>query len=298
MASCAVCGKEVPVESKFCVHCGNAMESPLANSKSPTTAKQRTPSQSVPSATPNMTPTDRGLVMRGVGSTAGFALLYAALMVPTYVLPYFGSNSAIVGALGAAIGRGLMPQTWAHIWFLTLLILVAWMRGATVHKGFLPAISFCAALFDMTPVLNGTMQNWTPSSDGSSSHDTASRRWFHLVHDDCPEGNSSAWYRDRQTNGAVPGLQGLGYQACCTGPAAGPAGAGSSSDATASNGPSTFQGCSGANYSISCRSNPVATCASFACRQANQHPCRKAATPAIATAGFKSEQGCHRSDAQ
>jgi hypothetical protein len=47
-----------------------------------------------------------------------------------------------------------MPQTWAHIWFLTLLILVAWMRGATVHKGFLPAISFCAALFDMTPVLN------------------------------------------------------------------------------------------------------------------------------------------------
>lgn len=92
--------------------------------------------------------------MRIVGSTVGFALLYVALMMPTYVLPYFGSNSTIVGALGAAIGRGAMPQTWAHLWFLASLILIAWMRGAAVDKGFLPVISFCAALFDMMPVLS------------------------------------------------------------------------------------------------------------------------------------------------
>lgn len=34
---------------------------------------------------------------------------YFALMVPTYVLPYFGSNSIIVNSIGAAVGRGMTP---------------------------------------------------------------------------------------------------------------------------------------------------------------------------------------------
>lgn len=154
MGSCTACGREVPAESKFCVHCGNAMEVPSGDSPALPEVETGAPSQSIPSHVANTEPNGRGFVMGVVGSTVGFALLYVALMVPTYILPYSGSNSAFVGVLGVAIGKGLMPQTWAHLWSLALLIVIAWMRGATIGKGFLPAISFCAALFDMTPVLN------------------------------------------------------------------------------------------------------------------------------------------------
>jgi hypothetical protein len=34
---------------------------------------------------------------------------YLGLMVPTYVLPYFGSNSIIVNGIGAAVGRRMTP---------------------------------------------------------------------------------------------------------------------------------------------------------------------------------------------
>lgn len=150
MVGCPACGKEVPAESKFCVHCGNTMSAPSTVTGSVASEA----SQPILPHVSNSKPDDRGFVMRIVGSTVGFALLYVALMVPTYVLPYLGSNSALAGAFGAVVGKGVMPQTWAHLWFLASLILIAWMRGASTDKGFLPAISFCAALFDMTPVLN------------------------------------------------------------------------------------------------------------------------------------------------
>jgi hypothetical protein len=130
------------------------MEVPSVSSAASLEVEAGAPSQSIPSDLADPEPNGRGLVMGVVGSTVGFALLYVALMVPTYILPYSGSNSAFVGVLGVAIGKGLMPQTWAHLWSLALVIVIAWMRGATIGKGFLPAISFCAALFDMTPVLN------------------------------------------------------------------------------------------------------------------------------------------------
>jgi len=152
MASCPACGKEVPADSKFCVHCGNTMAAPAEGTGPLASVEQSQPA--VVSPVSEADPSGPGFIMRTVGSTVGFALLYVALMVPTYVLPYLGSNSALAGAFGAVVGKGVMPQTWAHLWFLASLILIAWMRGASTDKGFLPAISFCAALFDMTPVLN------------------------------------------------------------------------------------------------------------------------------------------------
>lgn len=149
--SCPACGKEVPADSKFCVHCGNATVGSAQATRSPVSSGEPLAvSQSGLQADSNRP----GFIMRLVGSTGGFVLLYAVLMVPTYVLPIFGSNSAIAGAIGAVVGKGLMPQTWAHLWFLAFLILLAWMRGASIEKRFLPAISFCAALFDMTPMLS------------------------------------------------------------------------------------------------------------------------------------------------
>lgn len=148
--SCPACWKEVPADTKFCVHCGNAMAETAHAARSPVSVEPQAVSRSGVDADSNRS----GFIMRLFGSTGGFVLLYALFMVPTYVLPYSGSNSAIVGAIGVAVGKGLMPSTWAHLWFLASLILLAWMRGASIEKRFLPAISFCAALFDMTPMLS------------------------------------------------------------------------------------------------------------------------------------------------
>lgn len=86
--------------------------------------------------------------------TVFFALSYIALLIPTYVLPYFGSNSTLLNAASAATGLGPTPMWWMHAWCLAMLIIVAWGRGVRVEKRFLPVLSFIAALFDLTPVLN------------------------------------------------------------------------------------------------------------------------------------------------
>lgn len=84
----------------------------------------------------------------------GFVVGYLVFMLPTYVLPYFGSNSAIVGAIGAAIGRGLTPQFWLHAWCLGMLVLVTSIRGKHIGKGWLLIFPVLAGFFDLVPVLN------------------------------------------------------------------------------------------------------------------------------------------------
>ncbi len=79
---------------------------------------------------------------------------YLALMVPTYVLPYFGSNSVIVNSIGAAAGRGMTPFWWLHVWALVMLTLMAFARGKRISKTFIVAFPITAAVFDMTPGLS------------------------------------------------------------------------------------------------------------------------------------------------
>ena len=87
-------------------------------------------------------------------NTPAFVGCYLLMMVPTYVLPYFGSNALVVNALSAAFGVGPTPQWWAHIWCLAMLTLLAWVRGGAIGKGFLPVFPVIAGIFDMTPGFN------------------------------------------------------------------------------------------------------------------------------------------------
>lgn len=84
----------------------------------------------------------------------GFAVGYLVFMVPTYVLPYFGSNSAIVGAIGAMVGRGFTPQFWLHSWCLVMLVLVTSIRARNICKSWLIIFPVTAGFFDLVPVLN------------------------------------------------------------------------------------------------------------------------------------------------
>ncbi|OJW46196.1 MAG: hypothetical protein BGO63_03760 [Candidatus Accumulibacter sp. 66-26] len=96
-------------------------------------------------------------MQRLMKSTPVFLVLYLLFMIPTYILPYFGSNSSLGTLIGGAVaGWGGMfpPQWWAHMFVLGTLVVIAWARGsALVGKGYLPVVALLAAIFDMTPVL-------------------------------------------------------------------------------------------------------------------------------------------------
>jgi hypothetical protein len=79
---------------------------------------------------------------------------YLTLMLPTYVLPYFGSNSTIVNGLGAAVGRGMTPFWWLHVWALVMLVLMAFARGKHLGKTYIVVFPVIAAAFDMVPGLS------------------------------------------------------------------------------------------------------------------------------------------------
>lgn len=76
------------------------------------------------------------------------------LMVPTYVLPYMGSNSSIVNAVSAGTGLGMTPQWWAHAWSLAMLCLLSWARGGVIGRAWLPTLPILASFFDLTPLLS------------------------------------------------------------------------------------------------------------------------------------------------
>lgn len=96
-------------------------------------------------------------MQRLMKSTPVFLALYLLFMIPTYILPYFGSNSSLGTLIGGAVaGWGGMfpPQWWIHMFVLGTLSVIAWARGSVlVGKGYLPIVALLAAIFDMAPVL-------------------------------------------------------------------------------------------------------------------------------------------------
>jgi hypothetical protein len=63
-----------------------------------------------------------------------FVIGYAVFLIPTYILPYFGSNSIAINTVGAASGAGLKPALYIHIDALAVLVLILWLRGKLINK--------------------------------------------------------------------------------------------------------------------------------------------------------------------
>lgn len=87
-------------------------------------------------------------------STVGFLASYLVLMIPTYLLPYAGSNSSIVNGVTALMGRGPTPMWWTHFWCLFMLVLIGQVRGRLVGKPYLLVFPIVALVFDLTPGLS------------------------------------------------------------------------------------------------------------------------------------------------
>ena len=83
-----------------------------------------------------------------------YCLAYVFLLVPTYILPYFGSNSVIASAIHKGFLGSLYPLFWIHLSFSSALCLIAWLRGPYVARNWLVTLPSLAAAFDLVPGLS------------------------------------------------------------------------------------------------------------------------------------------------
>ena len=99
-----------------------------------------------------------------ITNPAMYVVVYMGLMVPTYVLPYFGSNSVTTHTVAevASVAMGV-SSVWLHLTFylhlgcLLGLCGLTLMRGKSIDRVWLPVFPFLALVFDLTPVLS-----WIP----------------------------------------------------------------------------------------------------------------------------------------
>ena len=90
-----------------------------------------------------------------LSSTVPFILLYLLFLVPTYVLPYMGSNSAILDSMAKAGGYEEPNYGfYIHMFCLTFLVFLAWVRTSRLTKNYLYIFPVLALAFDMIPFLS------------------------------------------------------------------------------------------------------------------------------------------------
>ena len=89
-------------------------------------------------------------------STAGYVFSYLICMIPTYILPYLGSNSLLAaGAHSAAhLGFRILTLFCLHLAALCLACLLAWRRGKAIQKSWLVVFPLLATVFDLVPFLS------------------------------------------------------------------------------------------------------------------------------------------------
>lgn len=93
-------------------------------------------------------------IKRIVANTVSFVILYLLLMTPTYILPYFGSNSVVINAANAAGNGGVYALLLVHLAFLAALVVLTWTRGSLIQKTWLVGLPIAAGMFDIVPGLS------------------------------------------------------------------------------------------------------------------------------------------------
>lgn len=83
-----------------------------------------------------------------------FIILYLLFVTPTYILPYFGSNSTVANSVSIYVGAGPTPLWWLHLFFLILLVNVSWIRGNLIKKPVLVIFPLAVIFFDLVPIFN------------------------------------------------------------------------------------------------------------------------------------------------
>ncbi len=133
-----------------------------ASATQATTAAPLIAAQGIPLvATPSAQPAETADTLQALpriempsGNGAFFFMAYLVTMIPTYILVYFGSNSAVINGLGRIAGGGLPVQFWWHLTCYAILIFLAFTRGVRIARGWLITLPIVAMVFDFIPGLN------------------------------------------------------------------------------------------------------------------------------------------------
>jgi uncharacterized membrane protein (GlpM family) len=88
------------------------------------------------------------------GKNALFFVGYLLTMIPTYILPYFGSNSVVLNGIGKVAGGGMPVQFWWHLTCYAVLMFLAYARGIQIARGWLITLPLVAMVFEFMPGLN------------------------------------------------------------------------------------------------------------------------------------------------
>lgn len=178
MSFCNKCGATIDAESNFCPECGSPARRAAGDTSTPiipaperstgTTANSPAidPAAVLQSATASVIQSvdsvseaiQKAHVLEELSKVllnpAFFVMAYTIFMIPTYFLPYLGSNSSVINSLGAAAGAGLNPFLYIHFAALAILVLISWLRGKLINKAWLGALPFAALMFDLLPGLS------------------------------------------------------------------------------------------------------------------------------------------------
>ncbi len=94
-------------------------------------------------------------IKKVLGNAPVFVIAYIIFMIPTYFLPYAGSNSFILHSVDAAAGtQALNFAFWLHMGTMLVLCFLCWVRGAYVGKAWLLIFPILAIVFDFVPGLS------------------------------------------------------------------------------------------------------------------------------------------------
>ena len=88
-----------------------------------------------------------------------YVFIYIILMIPTYILPYLGSNSYVMQSVNTAImagqeSSGIKPLFYIHLIIMFAMILIVWIRGSEINKKWLVIFPVLAMAFDLLPAIN------------------------------------------------------------------------------------------------------------------------------------------------
>lgn len=101
--------------------------------------------------------------MKLLKNAAGFAICYLLFLIPTYILPYLGSNSTVMQGIGIAgqaagvQGSGgalINAMFFLHLGCLIALCVITWIRGSAEIIKWILAFPVLAAAFDLMPGLS------------------------------------------------------------------------------------------------------------------------------------------------
>lgn len=94
------------------------------------------------------------VIKKALGNAPVFVIAYILFMLPTYYLPYLGSNSFALQGMSSAAGGGLSTLFWLHLGSMVVLCFLCWIRGQYVGKKWLLVFPVLAIVFDFVPGLS------------------------------------------------------------------------------------------------------------------------------------------------